>query len=191
MSTTMKNEEQPDEKAIIRQCLDGDRDSYSVLVDRYKAMVYNIAYRMVGDEDTAKDLAQDSFIAAYEGLRQFRFGAKFSSWLYSIVLNKCRDHLRLTKETVSTDAIAEVMSDNRASPEQDAASRQSKDALQKALDALPAEYREVLILKHIEELEYGEIASITGTGIGALKVRAHRGRVMLRKVLEQAGVTHG
>jgi RNA polymerase sigma-70 factor (ECF subfamily) len=126
-----------------------------------------------------------------EGLGQFRFGAKFSSWLYSIVLNKCRDHLKLTKDTVSTDAIAEVMADNRTSPEQDASARQSKDVLQKALDVLPAEYREVLILKHIEELEYEEIASITGTGVGALKVRAHRGREMLRKVLEQAGVTHG
>jgi RNA polymerase sigma-70 factor (ECF subfamily) len=171
--------------------VDGDRDSYSILVDRYKAMVYNIAYRMVGDEDTAKDLAQESFIAAYEGLGKFRFGSKFSSWLYSIVLNKCRDHLKLTKETVSTDVIADVMADNRTSPEQDASASQSRDVLQKALDALPAEYREVLVLKHIEELEYEEIASITGAGVGALKVRAHRGREMLRKVLEEAGVTHG
>jgi RNA polymerase sigma-70 factor (ECF subfamily) len=187
----MKNEEQPDEKAIIRQCLDGDRDSYSVLVDRYKAMVYNIAYRMAGDEDTAKDLAQESFIAAYEGLGKFRFGSKFSSWLCSIVLNKCRDHLRLVKETVSTDDIAGVRPDTGPSPEQVAAAHQGRDILQGALDALPAEYREVLILKHIEELDYQEIAAITGAGIPALKVRAYRGREMLRKILERAGVTHG
>ncbi len=191
MGTAMKNEEQPDEKAIIRRCLDGDSDSYSVLVDRYKTMVYNLAYRMVGDEDTAKDLSQESFIAAYAGLERFRFGSKFSSWLYSIVLNKCRDHLKLAKDSVSTDEIAEILPDSRTSPEEDAAASQSRDVLQQALDALPEEYREVLILKHIEELDYEEISAVTGAGIAALKVRAHRGREMLRKILEQAGVTHG
>lgn len=190
MGTTMKNVQQPDEEAIIRQCLDGDEDSYSALVDRYKAMVYNVAFRMLGDGDTAKDIAQESFIAAYKGLGQFRFGSKFSSWLYSIVLNKCRDHLRLVKETVSTDDIAGVRPDTGPSPEVAAAAQQSRDILQRALDSLPAEYREVLILKHIEELDYQEIAAITGAGIPALKVRAHRGREMLRRILEQAGVTH-
>ncbi len=193
MGTTamMRNTEKSDEEAIIRQCLDGNPDSYAVLVDRYKAMVYNVAFRMVGDEDTAKDLAQESFIAAYNALGAFRFGAKFSSWLYSIVLNKCRDHLRLTKETVSTDDIADVKPDSGRTPEQAASAGQSRDILQQALEALPEDYREVLILKHIEELDYQEIAAITGTGIAALKVRAHRGREMLRKILEEAGVTHG
>ncbi len=187
----MRNSEQPDEEDIIRKCLGGDSGAYAVLVDRYKTMVYNLAFRMVGDEDTAKDLAQDSFIAAYGGLEHFRFGSKFSSWLYSIVLNKCRDHLKLAKDTVPTDEIAEVLPDSRTSPEQDAAAGQSRDILQRALDTLPKEYREVLILKHIEELDYEEISAITGAGIAALKVRAHRGREMLRKILEEAGVTHG
>ncbi len=187
----MRNNEQSDEETIIRKCLDGNADSYAILVDRYKSMVYNAAYRMVGDEDTAKDLAQESFISAYNGLGQFRFGAKFSSWLYSIVLNKCRDHLRLSKETVSTDEIAGVMPDSGTSPERAAAAGQSKDILQQALEALPEDYREVLVLKHIEELDYREISAITGTAITALKVRAHRGREMLRKILEGAGVTHG
>lgn len=190
MGTTMKNDQQPDEAAIIRKCREGDGDSYSVLVDRYKAMAYNVAYRMVGDEDTAKDLAQESFIAAYAGLDRFRFGSKFSSWLYSIVLNKCRDHLRTAKDTVSTDDLAEVMPDKAVSPEQRTSAHQSSDALQRALDALPPEYREVLILKHIEELEYQEIAAITGAGIPALKVRAHRGREMLKKILEKSGLNH-
>jgi RNA polymerase sigma-70 factor (ECF subfamily) len=186
----MKNDQHPDEEAIIRQCLDGDKNAYSVLVDRYKAMAYNVAYRMVGDEDTAKDLAQESFIAAYAGLEGFRFSSKFSSWLYSIVLNKCRDHLRLAKETVSTDDIAGVRPASGPSPEQEASAQQGRNILQRALDALPAEYREVLILKHIEELDYQEIAAITGAGIPALKVRAHRGREMLKKILEEAGLTH-
>jgi len=186
------NDQQPeDENAIIRRCLAGNADAYAILVDRYKAMVYNVAYRMVGDEDTSKDLAQESFIAAYTGLRGFRSGSKFSSWLYSIVLNKCRDHLRMRKETISTDDIAEVLPDKGRSPEQDAATGEGKDLLQRALDSLPAEYRQVLVLKHIEGLDYEEIAKITGAGVSALKVRAHRGREMLKKVLEEAGVSHG
>ena len=187
----MKSDQQSDEEAIIRRCLEGDANSYSTLVDRYKAMVYNLAYRMVGDEDTAKDLAQESFIAAYSGLAQFRFGSKFSSWLYSIALNKCRDHLRMIKETVSTDEIADLIPDGSISPERAAAAGQDKDLLQRALNELPADYREVLVLKHIEELSYEDISTITGAGIPALKVRAHRGREMLRKILEKAGVTHG
>ena len=185
------NEQSSDEEAIIRKCLGGDADSYAVLVDRYKTMIYNVAYRVVGDEDTAKDLAQDSFIAAYKGLGRFRFGSKFSSWLYSIVLNKCRDHLRTTKETVSTDEIADIRQDSGISPEQAASAGQSRDFLQQALRQLPEEYREVLVLKHIEELDYQEIATITGAGISALKVRAHRGREMLRRILEGSGVNHG
>jgi RNA polymerase sigma-70 factor (ECF subfamily) len=84
-----------------------------------------------------------------------------------------------------------MMPESGTSPELAAAAVQSKDILQRALDALPVEYRQVLILKHIEELDYQEIAGITGTSIPALKVRAHRGREMLRKILEQAGVNHG
>lgn len=187
----MKTDQHTDEEVIIRKCLDGNTDSYAVLVDRYKKMVYNVAFRMTGDGDRAEDLAQESFIAAYEGLGQFRFGAKFSSWLYSIVLNRCRDHLRKARETVSTDDIASVRPDPAPSPERTAAEHQSRDALQRALDTLPAEYREVLILKHIQELDYQEISAITGMGVSALKVRAHRGREMLREVLEEAGVNHG
>jgi RNA polymerase sigma-70 factor (ECF subfamily) len=192
MDTTMKNSQQPDdEEAIVRQCLSGDTQSYSILVDRYKTMIYNLAYRMVGDEDTAKDLAQECFIAGYSGLAQFRFSSKYSSWIYSIALNKCRDHLRLTKETVSTDEIADILPDRGISPERAVSAGQDKDLLQRALNDLPADYREVLILKHIEELSYEEISVITGLGVSALKVRAHRGREMLRKILEQAGVEHG
>ena len=179
------------EADIIRRCLDGEADAYSILVDRYKTMVYNVAYRMLGDGDTAKDLAQESFIAAYGGLKTFKQDAKFSSWLYSIVLNKCRDYLRLAKENIPIDDISDIRPCSGISPEQAAADHQSKDMLQLALDALSAEYREVLVLKHIEELDYQEISAITGASVAALKVRAHRGREMLRKILERSGVTHG
>jgi RNA polymerase sigma-70 factor (ECF subfamily) len=187
----MNIDQQAEEADIIRRCLDGETDSYSILVDRYKMMVYNVAYRMLGDGDIAKDIAQESFIAAYGGLKTFKREAKFSSWLYTIALNKCRDYLRLAKDNVPIDDISDIRPGGGISPERAAANQQSSDMLQQALDVLPAEYREVLVLKHIEELDYEEISAITGTSVSALKVRAHRGREMLRKALEKAGVAHG
>ena len=179
---------QDDERHIIERCRQGDRDAYCVLVERYQSLVCTIARRMVGDADTANDIAQESFLSAYAGLRHFRFGSKFSSWLTSIVLNKCRDHLRARRETVGVDEIAEVRQNGRRDPEQEAAAVESGEALQRALNGLPADYREVIILKHIEELDYRSISEILGVSIPALKVRAHRGREMLRELLERSGV---
>lgn len=176
-----------DEHEIIQRCMDGDGDAYAVLVDRYQGMAFTVACRMLGDADTANDVAQDSFIAAYGGLRQFGFRSKFSSWLMSIVLNKCRDHLRTARDTVSVDAIADLRSTGRPDPEQEAAAQERADAVQSALNSLPPDYREVIILKHIEELEYGEISDILGVSITALKVRAHRGREMLKQALAGTG----
>lgn len=178
-----------DEHEIIKQCLDGQNDQYAVLVDRYKAMVYNIAYRMLGDAEAAKDMAQESFISAYAALDDFRHGSKFSSWLYRIVVNRCKDYLKAEREKVPVDEISDVIPAGARTPEQAASSHQTGDAVQKALDALPMEYRDVIVLKHIEELDYREIADILGVGVGALKVRAHRGREMLKELLERMGVS--
>jgi RNA polymerase sigma-70 factor (ECF subfamily) len=180
----------PDEEEIIRQCQAGDRDRFSVLVERYKTMTYTVAYRMLGDADSANDAAQDAFIAAYLSLREFRGGAKFSTWLYRIVMNKCRDQLRADRHHVPIDEIADVRPDPARTPEQAAAGRETRDRVQAALDALQPDYREVLVLKHIQGLAFEEIAEITGAGIPALKVRAHRGREMLRAAMERAENSH-
>ena len=180
----------PDEEEIIRQCQGGDRDRFSVLVERYKTMTYTVAYRMLGDADSANDAAQDAFIAAYLSLREFRGGAKFSTWLYRIVMNKCRDQLRADRHHVPIDEIADFRADPARTPEQAASSRETRDRVQAGLDALPPDYREVLVLKHIQGLDFQEISEITGAGVSALKVRAHRGREMLRAAMEQAGNSH-
>ena len=95
------------------------------------------------------------------------------------------------KRSVPIDEIAEVGQDKGPTPEQAASRREGSDRLQRALAALPDEYREVLVLKHIEELGYEEIAAITGVSIAALKVRAHRGRDMLRRALGDGEAGHG
>jgi RNA polymerase sigma-70 factor, ECF subfamily len=180
-----------EEFAIIRECTNGQFDRFAVLVDRYRSLAYNIAYRMLGDHDAAEDLAQESFVAAYQGLKNFKFGSRFSTWLYTIVMNKCRDCLRAKRPDVSIDDLAEVRSDRGPSPEERASSHQTGEIIQDALNALPPEYREVIILKHVQDLEYTEIADILGMSVGSLKVRAHRGREMLKRAIEKAGVSYG
>ncbi len=177
------------DEEIIQRCLDGDGEQYALLVDRYKDMAYSIAYRMVGDGDIAKDLAQESFISAYGALEEFRRGAKFSSWLYRIVVNKCKDHLRAGRETVAVDEMIDIIPAGDRNPEQTTSARQTGDVIQRALNALPVEYRDVIVLKHLEELDYREIAGILGATVNALKVRAHRGREILKRLLEEMGVS--
>ena len=177
-----------EEYTIIRKVLAGDADQYALLVDAYKDLAFNIAFRLVGDADAAKDMAQESFIAAYNALDDFKFNAKFSSWLYRIVVNKCRDHFRATRETVPVDDICDYIVWTDHTPEQAASCRQTGDAVQEALNKLPSDYREVIILKHIEGLDYQEIADTLSVSVSALKVRAHRGREMLKKLLEEMGV---
>jgi RNA polymerase sigma-70 factor (ECF subfamily) len=177
-----------EEYAVIRKVLAGDRDHYAVLVDRYKDMAYNIAVRMLGDADTAKDMAQEGFIAAYNALGDFQFNSRFSSWLYRIVVNKCHDHFRAGREIVPVDEVCDYLAAPGPSPEKIASCQQIGDTVQQALNGLPPDYREVIILKHIEGLDYQEIAETLGVSVAALKVRAHRGREMLRKILEGQGV---
>ena len=190
LGLNMKDHTAADDYDLIRQCLDGDTDKFSFLVERYKSMLFSLAYRMLGDQDAANDMAQESFISAYVGLKNFHYGSKFSTWLYQILMNKCRDYLRAGKNKVSVDEIAELKSDPKATPEETASIHQTSDVVQKALDGLSPEYREVIVLKHIEELDYHEISDILGVSIAALKVRAYRGREMLRKLLEEAGMNH-
>ncbi len=177
-----------DEEGIIRRCLDGDRDCYGILVERYRTLAYSVALRMMGDPDAANDAAQEAFLAAYTSLPRFGFRAKFSSWLTSIVLNKCRDLIRARRETVPVEEAAERGRAPGPDPEAAASGRETRDALQAALDRLPPDYREVIVMKHIAELDYREMAAILGVGIPALKVRAHRGREMLKRLLLETGV---
>ena len=145
-----------EEYEIIRQCLDGDADSYAVLVDRYKAMAYNIAYRMLGDGDAAKDMAQESFISAYVALGDFKFGSKFSSWLYRIVVNKCRDYLKAGRDTVQVDEIGDFTPAKGRTPEQAVSSRQTGDVIQKALGTLLEFSQEVVEFLNVPQIESQE-----------------------------------
>lgn len=177
-----------EEYSIIEECRNGDSEIYAVLVERYQQMVYNIAYRMLGDTETAKDIAQESFISAYRALKTFKKDSKFSTWLCSIAINKCRDHLRSHRITVPLDDALDVVSCNKPNPEEVMSHKQTVRELQAALALLPDDYREAIVLKHIEGLDYKEMEAILGVNANVLKVRTHRARELLKKRLgERAG----
>jgi len=182
---------QAEEYSLIEQCRNGNSEAYSVLVERYQEMIYNVAYRMLGDRDTAYDISQESFISAYDGLKRFRSDSKFSTWLYSITVNKCRDYLRCRKPDVPLDEVTEILPSKMPDPEDSLHQKQLGQTLQAAIGALPEDYREVIVLKHVEGLDYKEMESILGVSANTLKVRTYRAREMLRKVLLEAGVSNG
>ncbi|MDA8084441.1 MAG: sigma-70 family RNA polymerase sigma factor [Nitrospiraceae bacterium] len=174
---------QKEEYFIIEQCRKGNAEVYAVLVERYQEMIYNVAYRMLGDADSARDIAQESFISAYGALADFRNDSKFSTWLCSIAMNKCRDHLRVHRNMLPLDEIEEPAAARGSDPEAALSDKQSSRELQAALSALPEDYRQVIILKHIEGLDYREMEALLGVSVNALKVKTYRARECLKKYL--------
>lgn len=181
---------QCDDIALIRNCLKGNTDTYELLVDKYKEMIYTMAYRMTGDSEAADDIAQESFISAYGALKEFKGNSKFSTWLCSIALNKCRDHLKSLKPYVPLDDIEETAHCcSGITPEHELVGKQLMNELQSALNALPEEYREAIVLKHIEGLDYKEMELLLNVRADTLKVRTHRAREMMKNLMRK-GNTH-
>jgi len=182
-----------DERAIIARCLAGERRAYAVLVERYKVLVHDLVSRMLGDTSDAEDIAQDAFVKAYLSLRDFRGESRFSTWVCRIALNRCKDVLRKRRRAPWTRLrheegpdVAEVPDDQETVV--DSLERCEREArLQRALARLPVKYREAVVLRHIEGMDFHEIGRVLAIAAGAAKVRAFRGREMLRRILERDG----
>lgn len=182
-----------DEKGIIAQCVAGDRKAYAVLVERYKDLVHDLVYRMVGDAGKAEDIAQEAFVKAYLSLRQFRGESRFSTWLCRIAMNRCKDMLRTrSREVLMLDGrdgepYPSDLTDERETPAVTLEQREREEVLRRALARLPRKYREAVVLRHIEGMDFNQIGSLLGIAAGAAKVRTFRGREMLRSLLEREG----
>ena len=181
------------EAALIQDACRGDLDAFNRLVLAYQDLVYNQAYRLMGDFDAAEDATQDAFIAAYRKLDTYR-GGSFKAWLLRIVTNLCYDELRRRKRRPTTplepldqeDEEVESprwLSDPAESPEQRAERAELSRALQRCLDGLPPEFRAVVALVDIQGMDYTEAAQATGNPLGTIKSRLARGRLRLRDCL--------
>ncbi|MHC4662124.1 MAG: RNA polymerase sigma factor [Planctomycetota bacterium] len=179
---------------LIRLSLDGDKAAFGKLITRYVALAGGVAMSVLGDYDLASDAVQDSFLKAWNSLHTLRNTGSFKSWLCGIVKTTAIDRLRRDKgKTVSltaADESAELIGD--AKPHRNPAVQLEREELHgkilAAINELPQMYKEVVILKHIEDRSYREIADALGTSIASIESRLFRGRQMvldkLKKYLE-------
>jgi len=183
-----------DEKALIASAKQGDTRAFNQLVSHYQDMVYNIAYRILGDADGAADASQDTFLSAYQAVGKFK-GASFKAWLLRIATNACYDQLRLKKRrpTSSLEALyteAEPSShfvNGRETPEEHALRQELGQTIQGGVDTLPPDQRMTLVLSDVQGLSYKEIAQVTGVSLGTVKSRLSRARASLRDYLLAQG----
>jgi len=181
------------DEELVARATAGDLDSFNQLVSRWERPIYALAYRTLGREEDARDVVQEAFLRAYRGLRGFKGEAKFSSWLYRITLNLCRDWIRrerrapLVQTPEGTDPID--LADRHASPsesvEELVARREMSAAVARAMAELPEEQRSAILLKEYHGLTFQEIADMLQCPLSTVKTRLYQGLSVLRRRLER------
>ena len=183
-----------DETALIRSAQRGDLEAFNRLVLHYQDVVFNQAYRMMGESEAAEDATQETFISAFRNLHSFR-GGSFKAWLLRIVTNACYDELRRRKRHPTTslqpsdnedDEIETPrwLRDHSETPEEQLERDELGSAIRHCLDDLAPEFRAVVILVDIQGLDYGEASAVTQKPIGTIKSRLARARMRLRDCLQ-------
>ncbi len=165
----------------VRACLAGDRDAFACLVERYQSPLVGYLARMVG-ETVALDVAQESFVRAWQGLGTYDPRWKFKTWLYAIASNAAIDHLRARRQRRLVPLDVEPSADTQDASDA-ALGAELARSLDEAIALLPDEYREPLLMRHPGGLAYAEIAESTGLPLGTVKVRIFRARQRLRQML--------
>jgi RNA polymerase sigma-70 factor (ECF subfamily) len=184
-----------DVKAVLL-CQKGDTDAFEVLVERHQKRMLNVAYRMLGDYEEACDVVQDAFLAAYRAIGSFRREARFSTWLYGIVVNHARNRIkqaqgRLRHETRSIDdpvglkegSLQREVPDCRESAVEQLEKKEIAARVQECIGALETEYREVLVLRDIQGFSYDEIGELLKLPDGTVKSRLFRARAAMKDCL--------
>jgi RNA polymerase sigma-70 factor, ECF subfamily len=182
------------EKALISRILAGETDLFHELIRPYEHMVYSTVFAMVKNEAEAEDGAQDTMISAFRHLRSFRGDSKFSTWLVTIAINEGRKRLRKNrtaglesldreKEEHEGDFTPVALTDWREIPSVALEKKELRERVRAAVQDLPEIYREVVVLRDLEELNQEETAAALGIPITLVKVRLHRGRMMMQKKL--------
>lgn len=178
---------------IIERTLAGETDAFGLLVRRWERPIYGLSFRMLGRDEDARDVCQETFLAAFRNLSKFRGDAKFSSWLYRIALNACHSKLRkhgpvseYSLDTEGEDGRKFELPDLYA---EDTAERLHRDErallVRKALQALPGEMRQVIIMKEYHEMTFAEIADVLQIPVSTVKSRLYTGLQQMRARLEK------
>ena len=182
------------DEELVARSQGGDVDSFNQLILRWERPIYALAYRVIGREEDARDVCQEAFLRAFRALPGFKGQAKFSSWLYRITLNLCRDWMRRQKRTPvsqmpeDTDAIELASQAGPVESIEDlVARRQLSAAVEDAMALLPDEQRTAIILKEYHGMTFQEIADLQGCPLSTVKTRLYQGLSVLRRQLARTG----
>jgi RNA polymerase sigma-70 factor (ECF subfamily) len=177
----------------VRRHRSGDTAAFEEVYQSFGRMVYGVALRMTGSAEDAADLAQEVFLRVHRHLGRFRHGSSLRTWIYRITINRCRSHLRrrrpfltrwLAEDAPAADAEVLLVPDPGRGPEALAGAQDTRRRVETALRTLPRVYREAVVLRDLDELEYEEIAAVLRLPLGTVRSRIARGRERLRQALE-------
>lgn len=181
------------DREIIREILNGNEDLFAVLVSRYEKPIFNYVYGMVRQRQDAEDLTQEAFVKAFFALKTYKDSFEFSTWMYRIARNVCLDYFRRQKirSVFSLNTpVGEEEEDELGDflpagqdPEEGVLEGELLERVSQAVGRLPWKFREVIILRYIEELPYEDIAQILGVPVGTVKTYLHRAKTKLREML--------
>jgi RNA polymerase sigma-70 factor, ECF subfamily len=181
---------------LIHTSIGGREDSFEELVRRYQRPIVGYVFRMLGDYDSSLDVTQEVFIKVFNSLHRYSSDYKFSTWLYRIAHNATIDHIRRNSantqsiETDSADGSYQLQIESRdPSPEKERERKEWKAEIEAVVKRLPTAYRELILLRHSQDLSYDEIAEVTGLPLGTVKNRLFRAREMMREIFIGRGFT--
>ena len=170
---------EPTDPVLVRRFQQGQEQAFAVLMERHERRVYNLAYRMLGSPEDARDATQDAFLSCFRHLAKFRGDSSFSTWLHRIALNACYDALRRRRDTTSLEGRSV---DPMPVPDHADRAAAATD-VQRALLGVPPDFRAVLVMHELQDLPLEDIATTLGLPVGTVKSRLHRGRVALGRFL--------
>jgi RNA polymerase sigma-70 factor (ECF subfamily) len=184
------------DRELVAIAVNGFDGSFEELVRRYQRPIAAYVYRMVGNYESALDLTQEIFIKVYNSLSRYRAEFKFSTWIYKIAHNAAVDHLRRssTREQslvagTESDSFELPIESSHLTPEQESERKERRGEIESVVRALPSNYRELIILRHSQDLSYEEIVEVTGLPLGTVKNRLFRAREMMRQQFVDKGIT--
>ena len=181
---------------LIAKAISGREDGFEELVRRYQRQITNYVFRMLNDYDASLDVAQEVFIKVFNSLERYSSDYKFSTWLYRIAHNAAIDHIRrrspneqsLEAENIDGTYQLQLESPN-PTPEQVRERTEWRNEIESVVKCLPTVYRDLILLRHAQDLSYDEIAEVTGLPLGTVKNRLFRAREMMREILVERGIT--
>ena len=181
---------------LIAKAISGREDSFEELVRRYQRPITNYVYRMLGNYDASLDVTQEIFIKVYNSMARYSSEYKFSTWLYKISHNAAIDYMRrhsVNEQSLEVENEEGVyqrqFESKRLSPEQERERSEWREEIETVVKRLPTGYRELIILRHTQDLSYDEIAEITNLPLGTVKNRLFRAREMMRDIFIERGFT--